>query len=120
MSKFACAADLSKRIFQVKIPESQQNLFKLIWFENDDIDNGDVQVYRFTRHVWGINSSLFEALLAINRLVNENPTNASQLILNALTNYRYMDDMLMSCNSLSDLQTIALEEVDFLVALVLS
>ena len=56
------------------------------------------------RDVWGINSSSFEALLAIKRLVIENPTNASRLALNALTNYRYTDDMLMTCNSFSDLQ----------------
>ena len=112
LGKFACVADLCKCFFQVRIPESQQDLFKLIWFKDNDIDNGDVQVYQFTRHVWGINSSPFVALLAIKRLVNENPTNASQLTLNAVANYRYMDDMLMSCNSFSDLQTIALEGVD--------
>ena len=64
------------------------------------------------RDVWGNNSSPFVALLANKCLVNKNPTNASQLALNAMTIYRYMDDMLTVCNSLCDLQTIALEEVD--------
>ena len=41
------------------------------------------------RDVWGINSSSFVALLAIKLLVIENPTNASRLALNAVTNYRY-------------------------------
>ena len=66
LEKCACVAGLSKCFFQVKISESQQDLFKLIWFKDNDIDNGDVQVWQFTRRVWGINSSPFVALLALN------------------------------------------------------
>ena len=46
----------------------------------------------FTRLVWGINSSPYIALFAIERLVNENPTNAGQLALTAIENNRFMDD----------------------------
>ena len=65
LGKFACMADLSKRFFQVQIPPSQRDLFWLIWLEDNDVKTGDVQAYRFTRHVRGIYSSPFVALLAI-------------------------------------------------------
>ena len=82
--KLACMADLSKWIFQVQIPPCQQDLFRLIWFKDNDVKTGVVQVFRSTRHVWGINSSPFVALLAIKCLVEENPVYASLLTLKAV------------------------------------
>ena len=41
-----------------------------------EVRTGDVQVYRFTRLIWGINSSPFVALFCIKRLVEKNPINA--------------------------------------------
>ena len=55
--RYACTVDLSNCFFQVAIPESQKDLFRLIWFRSNDVDEGKAQLYRFTRHVWGINSS---------------------------------------------------------------
>ena len=52
------------------------------------------------------------ALLALNRLVEENPTNASKLTLNAIENNRYMDDILLASDSLSDLEIVAKESID--------
>ena len=71
--------------------------------------NGFTQIYRFTRHVWGVNSSPYIALLAIKRLVFENVTNASQSTLNAILQCRYKDDLLLSSDSLVELETIARE-----------
>ena len=77
LGKFACMADLSKCFFQVAMPENQQKLFRLIWFADNVIEKAAVKNFKFTRHVWGINSSPFVALFAIETLINENPTNAS-------------------------------------------
>ena len=107
LGKFACVADLSKCFFQVKIPRDQRNLFRLIWFKDSEMLSDDIQVYRFTRHVWGINSSPFVALLAIKRLINENPSDACEATLQAELNNRYMDDMLFASSSFEDLRVIA-------------
>ena len=69
--KLACEVDLSKWFFQVQIPPCQQDLFRLIWLKDNYVKTGVVQVCRSTRHVWGINSSPFVALLAIKRLVRK-------------------------------------------------
>ena len=58
-----------------------------------------MQNFRFTRHVWGINSSPFVALFAINRLITEHPTDASSLTLWATKGNRYMDDLLLSSDT---------------------
>jgi len=79
---------VSKCFLQVKISEDQQDLFRIIWYQ----DNGSPQIFRFTMHVWGINSSLYVALLVLKSLVSENPTNASQLTLQVIESFRYMDD----------------------------
>ena len=52
------------------------------------------------------------ALLALNRLVENNPTYASKLTLNAIENNRYMDDILLACDS--DLEIVAKEIRDLM------
>ena len=92
LGKFACMADLSKCFFQIAMPEEQRDLFRIIWFKDNNIDGGDMQVYRFVRHVWGINSSPYIALLSIQHLLSENPTNACEKTLTVLEKNRYMDE----------------------------
>ena len=57
LGRYVCAADISKCFFQVGIPCDQQDWFRIVWYENNDLDHGKPQVFRFTRRVWGINSS---------------------------------------------------------------
>ena len=111
MGKYACVTDLSRCFFQIKIPTDQRDLFCLVWFKDNDLDNTDTQIYRFTRHVWGVNSSPFIALLAMKHLAEKNPTNACQLTLNAVINNRYMDDLSLAACSLKDLQVVAEEGI---------
>ena len=114
LGRYACVADISKCFFQVRIPCDQQDWFRIVWYSNNDLDNGKPQVFRFTRHVWGINSSPYVALLALKCLVEENPTNASQLTLLAIKKNRYMDDILLASDSLSGLEIIAKESIDLM------
>ena len=46
-----CMADLSKCFFQVAIPEKQRDLFRLIWFQDNILDSGELQFFQFTRHL---------------------------------------------------------------------
>ena len=102
MGKYACAADVSRCFLQIKLPRSQQDWFGVIWFGGNDLDGGKIKIYCFTRHVWGVNSSPYVALLAFKRLVEENPTDASPVTLNAVKENRYMDDVLFASNNLLD------------------
>ena len=91
LGKSACIADLSKCFFQVAVSEAQRDLFRIVWFSSSDLEAGTPQVFRFLRHVWGINSSPYAALLAIT-LISENPASASDVTLSVVDKNRYMDD----------------------------
>ena len=65
MDRYACVADISKYFFQVGVPCDQQIWFKIVWYENNDLDHGKLQVVCFTRHIWGINSSPYVACLLL-------------------------------------------------------
>ena len=77
LGKYACMADLSRCFFQVVVSEAQRDLLRIVWFRNNDLKGGEPQVFRFSKHVWGINSSTYVALLAIKTLISENLTQAS-------------------------------------------
>ena len=49
--RFACMADLSKCFFQISIPEDQWDLFRLVWFKDNNITLGETKVFWFSRHV---------------------------------------------------------------------
>ena len=46
-------ADLTKCFFQIGLTEDQRDLFRILWFDNNDIGQGKVVNLRFTRHPWG-------------------------------------------------------------------
>ena len=110
--KNACGADLSKYFFQVGIPRNQQDLFRIVWFENNDLKGGKPQIFCFTHHVWVINSSPYVTLLALKKLIVENPANASQVTLGAVEHNRSMDDLLFSSDSLIELKQITSESME--------
>ena len=45
--KFGLMADVTMCFFQIALPESQRDLFRILWFENDNIDTGKIVPYRF-------------------------------------------------------------------------
>ena len=75
-------------------------------------DGGEIQIFRFTWHVWGTNSSLYVALMALNRLATDNPTHASMVTLNVVTRNRYIDSLLFAGETLSDVETFARERIE--------
>ena len=100
LGKYALMLDLSKCFFQILLPQDQQDLFRILWFKNDDIEAGVLEPYRFTRHVWGVISSPFIACYAIRKLGLDNPTGASESAIRTVLNSMYMDDLLFSVNTL--------------------
>ena len=81
LGQFALMADVTKCFFQIKLPEVQRNLFRLFWFENNDIEQGNIVSFCFCVHPRGIKSSPFIACFAFKKLVEENFTGACDLTL---------------------------------------
>ena len=82
-------------------------MFRIVWFENNDLKRRKPQILRFTRHVWGINSSPYVTLVALKRFKVENPANASQVTLRAIEHN--MDNLLLSSDFLIELKQITSE-----------
>ena len=109
LGKYALMSDLSKCFFQILLPQDQQDLFRILWFKNDDIEAGVLEPNRFTWHVWGVISSPFIACYAIRKLGLDNPTGASESAIRTVLNSMYMHDLLFSVNTLREAQSISIE-----------
>ena len=111
LGKYALMSDVTKCFFQIWLPAAQRDLFRLLWFENNDVERGKLVSYRFRVHPWGIKSSPYIACLAFKKLVEENPTCASDMTLQNILQNMYMDDLIFSVDSLESAQTITNEAV---------
>ena len=76
LGKFALMADVTKCFFQIKLPEAQRDLFRLLWFENNDIGLGTIVPFCFCVHPWRIKSSPFIPCFTFKKLIEENFTGA--------------------------------------------
>ena len=94
-------ADLSECFFQIAIPPNQQDVFRIIWFENDNID-GNCEVWKFRVHVWGVNSSPFIATFCIKKVAGQNCTNASKITTDAIQKNMYVHDLLKSVDNFEE------------------
>ena len=111
LGKYALMSDVTKCFFQIQLPAAQRDLFRLLWFENNDVERGKLVSYRFRVHPWGIKSSPYIACLAFKKLVEENPTCAIDMTLQNILQNMYMDDLIFSVDSLESAQTITNEAV---------
>ena len=105
-------ADLTKCFFQIGVPAEQRDLFRILWFDKNDVREGNVVTYRFTCHPWGVKSSSFIASFAIQMTLDDNATGASDLTLDTIRKNIYMDDLMLSVDSLDEAKIIANEAID--------
>ena len=112
LGKFGMMADLTKCFFQIGLPEDQRDLFRILWFNNNDIGPGKVVKFRFTRHPRGVKSSPFIASFAIQKTLEDNATGASDLTRDTIRKNIYMDNLIFSVDTLDEAKTIAHEAIE--------
>ena len=105
-------ANITKRFFQVLLPEKQQDYFRILWYKDDDVQQGKIESYTFTRHVYGVISLPYIACVAIRKTAADNPTNVSSHTTETVKDCLYMDDMLFSRDILDAAQLAAKEAVE--------
>ena len=105
-------ADLTKFFFQIGVPAEQRDLFRILWFDKNDVREGNLFTYWFTRHPWGVKSNPFIASFAIQKTLDDNTTGASDLTLDTIRKKIYMDDSMFSVDSLDEAKIIANEAID--------
>nr|CAH8874594.1 unnamed protein product [Trichobilharzia regenti] len=87
----AVAADIEEMFLQVKVPESDRDHLRFLWF--DDGPCGKVSEYRMTVHPFGATSSPFCANFALRKAVS---TFGSNDLLDVIDCCFYVDDCLAS------------------------
>ena len=105
-------ADLTKCFFQISILEEQLDLFRILWFDKNDVREGNLVTYRFTCHPWGVKSSPFIASFSFQKTFDDNTTGASDLTFDTIRKNIYMDDLMFGVDSLDEAKIIANEAID--------
>ena len=82
--------------------------------------NHELEIWRFTVHVWGVASSPFIATLCICQIVVENRTHASAFTTNAVTKNMYVDDLLKSLGTIEEAKTLYRKSTEIFRILVLN
>lgn len=111
----AFTADIKKMFYQIKVPHSQRDYLRFLWFPNSDL-NKEVEEYRVTVHIFGATSSPACAnyvLKAIAKTPEAQECKAETR--RTIENNFYVDDVLKSLDSMDHARTV-LGEITRLLA----
>ena len=106
----AVTADIEAMFLQVEVTEKDQRAFRFLWRESP---SEDVNVYQYTRHVFGSKDSPTCANYALQRTARDNfeeYKNAAQAILNDF----YMDDFIKSLKTADEALELSIKLKDLL------
>ena len=104
-------AEVTKCFFQIILLEAQRVLYRLLWFEHNDVHKGKLVPFRFCVHPWYIKSSPYIVCLAIKKMVEQNPCKTSDLMFGTVSKEMFVDDFIFSADSFDDVQLIANEVI---------
>ena len=86
MGEYGITTELQECFFQAGIPENQRDFVRLLWFEDDDIKDGKIEIWHFKVHMWAVILSLFTVTRAICQVTADNRTKASQMTISTVLN----------------------------------
>jgi len=92
---YAAVADLKKMFYQVKVPPSDQDCLRFLWFKNGDPSQGIVHL-QMTVHAFGLTSSMTVANYAKLQCALDNAVNVSDEACSMVKNDFMVDDLLRS------------------------
>lgn len=107
MEPVAFIADIEGMFNQVKVPKSDRDFLRFLWFENGNLD-GPIRHYRMTVHLFGAASSPSVACYALKKVALDNTGEFSQECLSTIEENFYVDDVLKS--TLSETEAINLSK----------
>ncbi len=89
------SADIEAMFMQVLVPEDDQRTFRFLWREDPQ---GKIEIFQYTRHIFGAKDSPTCALYALNKTAQDNCEKFPEAAEVVLRNF-YMDDLLKSVDS---------------------
>ena len=92
--QIALSADIEAMFLQIAVPSDDCRRLQFLWREHPE-QKMEVEVYEYTRHVFGAKSSPTCANYALHQVAKDNAVNDESLVKTVLRNF-YMDDFLKS------------------------
>lgn len=105
--RVAVMADIEGMFSQVKVPDSDRDFLRLLWWEEGDIQK-PIKEHRMTVHVFGAISSPSCANFALRKTAQEQTEDFSGEVIEALRRNFYVDDCL--CSAATVTQAIKLTQ----------
>ena len=90
--QIALSADIEAMFLQVAVPKDDSRCLRFLWREDPELR---IEVYKYTRHVFGAKSSPTCANYALHQVAKDNAVNDENLVRAVQRNF-YMDDFLKS------------------------
>ena len=104
----AIMADIKAMFHQVKVPPSQRDSLRFLWFPDGDVER-EPQAYRMTSHLFGGTWSPAACLHALQHTATTFGGNYSELTVNTVCRHFYVDDLLKSTASEHEAKLLAKE-----------
>ena len=112
--KIGVTADIAKAFLQISVSPSDRDVLRFLWWNVD----GEIEIYRHRRVVFGLTSSPFllgaAIELHINRALNPTILAYKKVVYEKLTKSFYVDDCVTSVNSYSDFEVFRREACSLL------
>jgi hypothetical protein len=102
----ALTADIEAMFLQVEVKDDDQRALRFLWRE--DPSSEKVEVYQFTRHIFGAKSSPTCANYALQRTASDNFKKFPIAAATVQRNF-YMDDLLKSCGTVEEAKKVSSE-----------
>ena len=87
--RYAVTADIKGMFYNIRIPESDRDFMRFLWFQDGNPDNPIVE-YRLTHQVPGLTDSPSNACFALRQLAEDNPAGVSEATCTAMRENFYM------------------------------
>ena len=111
--QFAFSCDISSMYHRILVPKGDADAFRFLWFPQHDYTKPPIQC-RMRSLIFGANSSPSIAIFALRKLADLNLSNSNNLAIQSLRSNFYVDDGLMSCDSIDDAKTLVSQLVELL------
>ena len=104
--KIALIGDCQKMFLQVGIEEADRDFIRFLWKDPDDPD-GKVQIFRFTKLIFGATDSPFQAISCLQRLVRnklkeKHLSALEKRVCETIQEDTYVDDITTGGNTVND------------------
>ena len=96
--QIALSADIEAMFLQVSVSNDDSRCLRLLWREDPE---QRIEVYEYTRHVFGAKSSPACANYALHQVAKDNAVNNENIVRTVQRNF-YMDDFLKSVRTLQE------------------